>query len=262
MTVNPCAEHCRSSEPHPETRNPGQECIPSGLVARVGDWRTRELSGAVGPCRPGKTAPFQMLSSGVYSIDPFYPVRFSIEKYGVVNSTSARCLLDRVPGMVFSLCLLLSSTHAEIPLPDVERLKTSPVLQHLKPNPMPSPPRTPGEQTLAQMYLPEGFRAALIVSEPDIRQPVAFAFDERGRIWVAEAFSYPTRRPSGQGLDKIIILEDRDGDGRFETRKIFAEGLNLISGLELGHGGVWVGAAPELLVIADRNGDDVPDGPG
>ena len=168
---------------------------------------------------------------------------------------------DRVAELAFSLCLWIGIANAENPLPNVERLKTSPVLQHLKPNPLPSPPRTPGEQTLAQMYLPEGFRAELVASEPDIRQPVAFAFDERGRIWVAEAFSYPTRRPAGQGLDKIVILEDRDGDGRFETRKIFAEGLNLISGLEIGYGGVWVGAAPELLFIPDRNHDDVPDAP-
>jgi putative membrane-bound dehydrogenase-like protein len=111
------------------------------------------------------------------------------------------------------------------------------------------------------MYLPEGFRAELVAAEPDIQQPVAFAFDERGRIWVAEAYSYPTRRPPGQGLDKIVILEDRDGDGRFETRKVFAEGLNLVSGIEVGHGGVWLGAAPELLFIPDRNHDDVPDGP-
>lgn len=154
-----------------------------------------------------------------------------------------------------------SEIFSEQPLPQVERLKTSPVLQHLKPNPLPSPPHTPAEQTLAQMYLPEGFRAELIASEPDVQQPVAFAFDERGRIWVAEAFSYPQKRPAGQGLDKIIIFEDRDGDGKFETRKVFAEGLNLISGLEVGFGGVWIGAAPELLFIPDRNHDDVPDGP-
>jgi putative membrane-bound dehydrogenase-like protein len=53
----------------------------------------------------------------------------------------------------------------------------------------------------------------------------------------------------------------RDGDGKFESRKVFAEGLNLVSGLEVGYGGVWVGAAPELLFIPDRNYDDVPDGP-
>ncbi len=111
------------------------------------------------------------------------------------------------------------------------------------------------------MYLPEGFRAELVLAEPDVLQPIAFAFDERGRIWVAEAHSYPAKRPAGQGLDRILIFEDGDGDGRFETRKVFAEGLNLVSALEVGYGGVWVGAAPELLFIPDRNRDDAPDGP-
>jgi len=162
---------------------------------------------------------------------------------------------------VVAAWLPLATALAEQPLPDVQRLQTSPVLRHLKPNPVASPPRTPAEQTVAQMYVPQGFRAELIASEPDVQQPVAFAFDERGRIWVAEAFSYPAKRPAGQGLDKIIIFEDRDGDGKFETRKIFADGLNLVSGLEVGYGGVWVGAAPQLLFIPDRNHDDVPDGP-
>ena len=159
------------------------------------------------------------------------------------------------------LWLLMTAAVAENPLPEVERLKSSPVLQHLEPNPMPSAPRTPAEQTLAQMYLPAGFRAELVAAEPDVQQPVAFAFDDRGRLWVAEAYSYPTRRPEGQGLDRIVIFEDRDGDGRFETRKVFAAGLNLVSALEVGYGGVWVGAAPQLLFIPDRNHDDVPDGP-
>lgn len=157
-------------------------------------------------------------------------------------------------------CLFFTATYAESPLPDVARLQTSPVLRHLKPNPMPAPPKTGPEQTVAQMYLPEGFRAELVVGEPDLQQPVAFAFDERGRIWVAEAYSYPQKRPPGEGLDKIVIFEDTDGDGRFETRKVFAENLNLVSALEVGYGGVWVGAAPELLFIPDRNHDDIPDG--
>ena len=153
------------------------------------------------------------------------------------------------------------SALAEQPLPQVERLRTSPVLQHLKPNPLPAPPKDGPQRTLAQMYVPEGFRVELVVAEPDLHQPIAFAFDERGRIWVAEAHSYPQKRPAGQGLDKIVVFDDRDGDGRFETRKLFAEGLNLVSGLEVGYGGVWVGAAPELLFIPDGNRDDTPDGP-
>ncbi len=150
---------------------------------------------------------------------------------------------------------------AEVPLPQIERLKTSPVLRHLRPNPIAIPPRTDPESTVASMHVPPGFRAVLVAAEPDVRQPVAFAIDERGRLWIAEAHSYPSRRPAGEGLDRLVILTDTDGDGSFESRKVFAEGLNLISGFEVGHGGVWVGAAPELLFLPDRDHDDVPDGP-
>ncbi len=80
-------------------------------------------------------------------------------------------------------------------------------------------------------------------------------------MWVVEGYSYPQKRPAGEGLDRIIIFEDRDHDGSFESRRVFAEKLNLVSGLEVGFGGVWVGAAPELLFIPDRNHDDQPDGP-
>ncbi|HXJ55213.1 MAG TPA: PVC-type heme-binding CxxCH protein [Verrucomicrobiae bacterium] len=166
-----------------------------------------------------------------------------------------------VPLVVILLLSAALSLQAEDPLPNVERLQSSPVLRHLRPNPMPQAPRTGPEQTLAQMYVPEGFRVDLVAAEPDLQQPIAFAFDERGRIWVAEAYSYPQKQPAGQGGDKLVIFSDNDGDGRFESRRVFAEGLNLVSGFELGYGGVWVGAAPELLFIPDRNRDDVPDGP-
>ncbi|MFO1484339.1 MAG: PVC-type heme-binding CxxCH protein [Verrucomicrobiaceae bacterium] len=107
---------------------------------------------------------------------------------------------------------------------------------------------------LKSMQLPGGFKAELIAAEPDLVQPMAFTFDERGRIWVVEGNSYPQPREVGKGQDRIKILEDQDGDGTFETKKIFCEGLNLVSGIELGFGGVWVGAAPYLLFIP-RDGD-------
>lgn len=113
----------------------------------------------------------------------------------------------------------------------------------------------------AAMTLPEGFTATLIAAEPDLRQPVTFCFDERGRIWVAEAYDYPfPPEPGEPGGDRILIFEDADHDGTFETRKVFMEGLSLISGLELGFGGVWVGASPYFMFIPDRDRDDVPDG--
>jgi putative membrane-bound dehydrogenase-like protein len=157
--------------------------------------------------------------------------------------------------------------HAEIPdalrdsgLP--RRLRVNPLLRHLVPNPRAARGvRDGAERTLGEMYVPEGFEVELIAAEPRVRQPIAFAFDARGRLWVAEAFSYPQRRPEGQGEDRIVILSDDDGDGVFENHRVFIEGLNLVSGLEIGYGGVWVGAAPELLFLPDADRDDVPDGP-
>ncbi|WP_395737385.1 PVC-type heme-binding CxxCH protein [Prosthecobacter sp.] len=110
------------------------------------------------------------------------------------------------------------------------------------------------QDAVKAMQLPGGFKAELIASEPDLVQPIAFTFDERGRIWVVEGNSYPKPREVGAGQDRIKILEDKDGDGVFETKKIFCEGLNLVSGIELGFGGVWVGAAPYFMFIP-RDGD-------
>lgn len=116
------------------------------------------------------------------------------------------------------------------------------------------------EEAAREMTLPPGFSAKLFAGEPDVKQPIAFAIDDRGRLWVAEAYTYPRRAPEGQGKDRILIFEDTDGDGKFDKRTVFIENLNLVSGLEVGFGGVWVGAAPYLMFIPDRNGDDKPDG--
>ncbi len=110
-----------------------------------------------------------------------------------------------------------------------------------------------------RMTLPAGFRATLFAGEPDVVQPIAFTFDDRGRLWVVECYSYP--KWEKEGHDRILIFEDRDGDGRFDTRKVFwDQGANL-TGIQLGFGGVWLCATPYLLFLPDRNGDDRPDGP-
>jgi len=112
------------------------------------------------------------------------------------------------------------------------------------------------QEAAKAMTLPPGFRAQLFAAEPDVKQPVAFAIDDRGRLWVAEAYSYPIRQPEGQGKDRIVVFEDKDGDGAFDRRTVFMEGLNLVSGLEIGFGGVWVGAAPYLYFIPIKDGDE------
>jgi putative membrane-bound dehydrogenase-like protein len=111
------------------------------------------------------------------------------------------------------------------------------------------------------MKVPDGFRAELVAAEPEIHQPIAMTFDDRGRLWVAEGFTYPRREPGDEGKDDIVVFEDTHGDGHFDKRTVFLEHLNLVSGLEVGFGGVWIGAAPYLLFVPDRDGDLVPDGP-
>jgi len=120
---------------------------------------------------------------------------------------------------------------------------------------------TAGE-ALARMEVPEGFAVDLIAAEPGLTQPIAMCFDARGRIWVIEGHTYPERVEGDYhaGKDRIVILEDSDADGSFETRKVFAENINLASGIEVGFGGVYVGAAPYLLFYPDSDGDDQPDG--
>jgi putative membrane-bound dehydrogenase-like protein len=117
----------------------------------------------------------------------------------------------------------------------------------------------PGQQAAKVMTLPEGFRATLFAGEPDIINPIAFTIDPRGRLWVVQGLTYPHRAPDGQGKDTILIFEDTDGDGKHDKRTVFADKLNLVSGIEVGFGGVWLGAAPYLLFIPDKDGDDRPD---
>jgi putative membrane-bound dehydrogenase-like protein len=116
------------------------------------------------------------------------------------------------------------------------------------------------QEALTRMEMPPGFSVDLIAAEPDIVQPIAMCFDARGRLWVVEGMNYPQRAPEGEGKDRILIFEDSDADGSFETRKVFAEKINLASGIEVGFGGVYVGAAPNLYFYPDKNADDVPDG--
>lgn len=118
-----------------------------------------------------------------------------------------------------------------------------------------------GEEAAKAMTLPDGFKITLMASEPDIIRPISFTLDHRGRIWVVEGHTYPVRQPEGQGKDRILIFEDTDGDGKLDKRTVFIEGLNLVSGIEVGMGGVWVGAAPYFMFIPIDEKNDKPAGP-
>jgi putative membrane-bound dehydrogenase-like protein len=108
------------------------------------------------------------------------------------------------------------------------------------------------------MTVPPGFRVELVASEPQIVNPVAMTFDERGRIWITESLEYP-RHAAGPGRDRVQVLEDTDGDGRADSFTTFAAGLNIPSGIAVGYGGVWVANAPDILFLRDSNGDGKAD---
>ncbi|HEX8913124.1 MAG TPA: PVC-type heme-binding CxxCH protein [Humisphaera sp.] len=106
------------------------------------------------------------------------------------------------------------------------------------------------------MTLPPGFKATVFAAEPDIINPIAFTIDAKGRLWVVQSLTYPKRAADGEGKDSIFVFEDTDGDGKFDKKTVFAEKLNLVSGIEVGYGGVWVGAAPYLQFIPYAEGAD------
>jgi putative membrane-bound dehydrogenase-like protein len=117
----------------------------------------------------------------------------------------------------------------------------------------PNPPRTATEAVRA-MTVPPGFCVDVVAAEPDIVNPVAMTFDEKGRIWITESLEYPRRSP-GPGRDRIKVIEDTDGDGKADRFNVFADGLNIPSGIAVGHGGVWVANSPDILFLRDQDGD-------
>ena len=125
--------------------------------------------------------------------------------------------------------------------------------------PTPTPALAP-EESEKKIRVPKGFEARLFASEPEIVNPVAMTWDERGRLWVLELYEYPKGAPKGQkGRDRIKILEDTDADGKADKVSVFADGYSLATGLLLGNGGVYLGVAPDFLFLEDTNGDDKAD---
>ena len=141
----------------------------------------------------------------------------------------------------------------------------------------------PADATLRAFEPIEGLTMELVASEPVIRQPVDMHFDDRGRLWVVQYQQYPF--PAGvtitaydqylrarydgvpvappnhvQGADKITLLEDTDGDGRFDAHRDVITGLNITTSVLTGRGGIWVMNPPYLLFYRDPNADGVPDG--
>lgn len=154
--------------------------------------------------------------------------------------------------VVFSTLLLLPASAPaadDFPAPpDTEPATTAPL---------------PPAEAAAAFKVPPGFKVSVFAAEPDVRNPIAMAWDPRGRLWVAENYTYAERtKRFDLGLrDRVLVFEDGDGDGRFDRRSVFTDGPQRLMSLELGRGGVWLLCPPQLLFLPDRDGDDTPDGP-
>lgn len=121
----------------------------------------------------------------------------------------------------------------------------------------------PPEEAAAGMKVPPGCSVTVFAAEPQVHNPVAMAWDRRGRLWIAECYTYGDRttRYDLSLRDRVLIFADRDGDGRADERKVFCDNVQRLMSVEVGLGGVWLIALPQLLFVPDRDGDDRPDGP-
>ncbi|MEZ0264345.1 MAG: PVC-type heme-binding CxxCH protein [Phycisphaerae bacterium] len=140
---------------------------------------------------------------------------------------------------------------AETPAPNTPK-PTKPVRPSEFDN---QPEPVPAAEAAGKMTLPPGFTATLFAGEPDLHQPIGFCFDRRGRVWVAENFSYAQWREKCD--DRVVIYEDADGDGKFDKRTVFAQGMfHYITGVQVGMGGVYVMDSPNLYFFPlDESGD-------
>ena len=119
----------------------------------------------------------------------------------------------------------------------------------------------PAEQAAREMKMPPGFHCSVFASEPDVQNPVGMAWDHKGRLWIAENYTY-AERPKRFAMDlhdRVVILADKDHDGHAETRKVFTDKVQMLTSVEIGRGGVWLMCPPQVLFIPDQNEDDVPD---
>ena len=180
------------------------------------------------------------------------------------NLVHSRCSQRRAPFVFFALLCCLSSggvflpsTHAQ------ERSALDRSVEAIEPNRGGVMEMTTVDTEVARQHLKmaDGYAVNLFASEQDfpIGNPVAMTFDARGRLWVITMPAYPHQEPGIDPDDKLIILEDTDGDGRADKHTVFADRLYQPVGFELGDGGAYVSQPPNLLFLRDTDGDDVAD---
>jgi putative membrane-bound dehydrogenase-like protein len=142
-------------------------------------------------------------------------------------------------------------TYTDAEIPNYEKRDLAPKFQSVL---------SPAESQLLTQVSAD-FKMELFAQEPDIEKPIAMAWDEKGRLWVVETVDYPNTvlENKEQGADRIKICEDTNGDGKADKFTIFADKLNLPTGIVFANGGIIVSQAPYFLFLKDTNGDDKAD---
>ena len=151
----------------------------------------------------------------------------------------------------FATYVTIASCNADdFPTPiNTEKAKTTPML---------------ASDVVQSVKLPDGFILSVFAAEPHVQNPIAITTDERGRLWVAENYSWAGGGAGGfdgNQRDRIVVLEDTDGDGKHDKRTVFWDDARKLTSIEVGNGGVWAICLPNLLFFPDRNRDDIPDSP-
>ncbi len=117
------------------------------------------------------------------------------------------------------------------------------------------------EESMKLMQVPADFEIRLFAAEPDITNPIAMSWDEKGRLWIVESVDYPNTfiETDGAANDRIKICEDTNGDGKADKFTVFADNLNIPTSMVFANGGVIVSMAPNFVFLKDTNGDDKAD---
>lgn len=186
--------------------------------------------------------------------------------YALIASNARRLDL----GLTFTVILMAS--WMSVPMPAAEPTEPRaasdfPIPENTDPLAL-SHPQLPPEASAAAIELPAGFTATVFAAEPAVQNPIDISWDSRGRMWIAENYTYAKTgvRFRDDLRDRVVVFTDADHDGAPENRIVFMDTLSRLTSVEVGPGptgrnGVWLMCPPQLLFVPDENHDMVPDGP-
>lgn len=157
--------------------------------------------------------------------------------------------ITRLSSIIIVLVIVISCSGRKEKLPELTYSGEEPRIQN---------PLSP-EDSQKHIQVPEGFEVELFASEPNIINPIAFTWDERGRLWVVQSQDYPHGLSNDVGGDRITICEDTNGDGKADKFTDFATEQSLSTGIVKVKGGIIVAQAPNMVFLEDTDDDDKMD---